>query len=118
MDPAKTTNGAEGVHLPDLPPCTTLMVTTRNSVYRLMIVEGPDVYIEGGAFFPAPTRARVEGAAIGVFHKASWIGVGMVVRLRADGRHIATSRVRSIVAVPPSGPLAQLAMACQAALSH
>ena len=36
-----------GVHLRDLPPFTTLLVWTLNSLYRVVITQWPEVYIQG-----------------------------------------------------------------------
>lgn len=56
---------AAGVHLRDLPPFATLLVWTRNSVYRVVITHWPEVYIQGGAVFPDPTSAYLDGASLG-----------------------------------------------------
>jgi hypothetical protein len=54
-----------GVQLRDLPPFTTLLVWTMNSLYRVFVTQWPEVYVQGGAFFPDPTLARVDGASGG-----------------------------------------------------
>ena len=65
----------EGVHLRDLPPFTTLLVWTMNSLYRVVVTQWPEVYIQGGAFFPDPTLAHVDGASLGgSCLRVSWIG--------------------------------------------
>jgi hypothetical protein len=66
----------EGVHLCDLPPFTTLLVRTVNSLYRIVITDGPEVYVQGGAFFPDPTLAYLEGAGIGEAASES-VGLGL-----------------------------------------
>jgi hypothetical protein len=86
-----------GVHLRDLPPFTTLLVWTMNSVYRVIITHWPEVYIQGGAFFPDPTSAYVDGASIGgSCLRVGWIGVGLLVEIRSGGRRITTSPVFAI----------------------
>ena len=86
-----------GVRLRDLPPFTTLLVWTMNSLYRVVITQGPEVYIQGGAFFPDPTSAYLDGASIGgSCLRVGWIGVGLLVEIRSGGRHIITSPVRAI----------------------
>ena len=86
-----------GVHLRDLPPFTTLLVWTMNSVYRVIITHWPEVYIQGGAFFPDPTSAYVDGASIGgSCLRVGWIGVGLLVEIRSGGRRIITSPVFAI----------------------
>lgn len=87
----------EGVHLHHLPPLTTLLVRTMNSLYRVVITQGSDVYIQGGAFFPDPTSAYIDGASIGrSCLKVGWIGIGLLVEIRSGGRRIITSPVRTI----------------------
>jgi hypothetical protein len=85
------------VHLRDLPPFTTLLVWTMNSLYRVVITHWPEVYVQGGAFFPDPTLAYVDGSSIGgSCPRIGWIGVGLLVRIRSGGRHITTSPVLAI----------------------
>jgi hypothetical protein len=87
----------EGVHLRDLPPFTTLRVWTMNSLYRVVVTQWPEVYIQGGAFFPDQTLAHVDGASFGgSCLKVGWIGTGLLVEIRAGGRHIITSPVLAI----------------------
>jgi len=85
-----------GVHLRNLPPFSTLLVWTMNSVYRVVITQWPEVYIQGGAFFPDPTAAYLDGASLGGSLRVGWIGVGLFVEIRSGGRHIITSPVRAI----------------------
>lgn len=93
-----------GVHLRDLPPFTTLLVWTVNSVYRVAITQWPEVYIQGGAFFPDPTSAYLDGASIGgSCLRVGWIGVGLLMEIRSGGRHIITSPVRAITTERASG---------------
>jgi hypothetical protein len=74
-----------------------------NSVYRVVITRGPEVYVQGGAYFPNPTSAYLDGAIItGQCLKVGWIGVGLMVQIRSGGRSIITSRVCAITAEPPS----------------
>lgn len=88
---------AGGVHLRDLPPFTTLLVWTKYSLYRVVVAEWPEAYVQGGAFFPDPTPARVEGASFGgSCLKPGWITAGLSVEIRAGGRLIITSPVRAI----------------------
>ena len=86
-----------GVDLRDLPPLTTLLVRTANSLYRMVITRWPEVYIQGGDFFPDPTAAYVDGASSGgSCLRAGWIGVGLLVELRSAGRRVTTSPVVAI----------------------
>ena len=89
----------EGVDLRDLQPCTALLVQTRHSLYRIVIIQGAEVRLQGGAFFPDPTPVYVEGATIGRnCVRVGWIGVGLSVEIRSEGRRIITSPVRAITA--------------------
>jgi len=87
----------EGVQLRHLPPLTTLLVRTTNSLYRVVITEGPEVYVQGGAHFPDPTSAYLDGARLGgSCLKLGWIAVGLLVQFRSKNRCIITSPVRAI----------------------
>ena len=86
-----------GVYLRHLPSFTTVLVWTTNSLYRLVVTEWPEVYIQGGPFFPDPTSARIDGAGIGGSSvKVGWIGAGLPMEIRCEGRHIVTSPVWDI----------------------
>jgi hypothetical protein len=95
-----------GVQLSHLPPCTTLLVRTMNSLYRLVITQGPEVYVQGGAFFPDPTPAYVDGASVGgSCVRVGWIGIGLLLEIRAGGRRTITSPVRAISTEQAPGPV-------------
>ena len=84
-----------GVHLRRLPPFTTLLVWAMNSLYRVLVTHWPEVYVQGGAFFPDPTSARVDGASFGgSCLRVGWISAGLLVEIRSGGRHIITSPVQ------------------------
>jgi hypothetical protein len=97
-----------GVRLRDLPPFTTLLVRTKNSLYRVVITHWPEVYIQGGAFFPHPTWAYIDGATLGgSCLRVGWIGVGLLLEIRSGGRHIITSPVRAITTEPAPSSVVQ-----------
>ena len=86
-----------GVHLDDLPAFTTLLVWTRNSLYRVVVTQWPEAYVHGGVFFPDPTLAYVDGARIGgSCLRVGWISTGLSVEIRSGGRYIITSPVLAI----------------------
>lgn len=94
--------GHEGVHVHRLPPLTTLLVRTTNSLYRIVVTEGCSIYVQGGEFFPDPTSAQLDGASLGGgFLRVGWIGVGLLMEIRATGRRIVTSPVLAITTERP-----------------
>lgn len=98
----------ECVRLRDLLPATTLLISTVNSVYRVLITEGPDVYVQGGSFFPVATLASIDGARIGgSCLRVDCICIGLLVEIRSGGQTIITSPVRAIVTVQASSAVAQ-----------
>lgn len=87
-----------GIALRLLEPLTELDVQTRNTRYHIVVSRDADIVIQGGAFFPTPTRAHVEGSSLGGnLLKVGWIGLGLRMEIVADGRRIVTTAVRSIV---------------------
>ena len=96
----------EGVQLGQLPPLTTLLVRTMNSLYRVVVVEATEVFVQGGEFFRDPERASLDGSsAERRCLKVGWIGVGRMMEIRSQGRRITTSPVRGIVIEPPLCPI-------------
>ena len=93
-----------GVELNQLQPLTTLLVWTWNSLYRVIVSNGSDVFVQGGALFPDPTPAHVEGASAGGGPlMTGWIGVGLLLELRVGAKRILTSPVVAIAAEGPTG---------------
>ena len=94
----------EGVQLRHLPPLTTLLVRTTNSLYRVVITHQPEVFVQGGVFFPDPTSAYLDGASIGGSSlKVGWIGVGLLMQIRRGDQLIITSPVCAITTEQESG---------------
>lgn len=95
-----------GVHLRDLPPFTTLLVWTMNSLYRVVVTHWPEVYVQGGTFFPDPTLAYVDGASFGGSSlRLGWISKDLLVEIRSGGRLIITSPVVAITTEQASSSL-------------
>jgi hypothetical protein len=87
----------EGQELGQLEPSTILIIWTWNSVYRLVVLEGSDVLVEGGSFFPEPTLAHVDGASAGgSLLTTGWIGVGLLLEFRVGAKRFVTSPVVAI----------------------
>ena len=92
-----------GVHLRHVSPFTVLLVWTMNSLYRVVVTQWPEVRIQGGAFFPDPTVAYIDGASLGgSCLRVGWIGPGLLVEIRCGGRHIITSPVLAITTAQAS----------------
>ena len=100
-------SAADGIHLRDLEPLTTLLVRTCNSLYRIVISQNTAVFVQGGQFFPDVTAARLDGSSFGgSFLKVGWIGVGLRMEIWAGDQRIITSPVRAI-ATEPHAPQAR-----------
>ncbi len=90
---------SQGVGLADVDAFSTLVVRTRNSVYRITILRpyAREVVVQGGEFFTARTRACLDGSSFGgSCLKLGWVGVGSHMEFHADDQWIITSRVRSL----------------------
>jgi hypothetical protein len=96
----------QSVRLRQLRPLTTLLVWTRNSLYRLVVTDGCNIYVQGGTFFPEPTSAHLDGASVGgSLLRVGWIGVGLPMEIRAGARRIVTSPIRAIATEQPGVPV-------------
>ena len=94
----------ECVRLSHLPPFTTLLVRTVNSLYHIVITPGPDVYVKGGPFFPVPASAYINAASAGGNHlTVGCICVGRKAEIRSGNRRVTTSPVLAITSVVASG---------------
>jgi len=88
---------ARGIHLRNVEPLTTIVVRTQNSRYRILITDGTAAIVRGGAFFPEPAPARIDGSSFGgTLLKVGWIGIGLRMEIFANGRRIITSPVRDV----------------------
>jgi len=100
LDEFALDSGCEnGVTLSDLEPGTRITVVTRNSTYRLDVLDGAQgrATVVGGTVFPEHTDVRVEGATDGGSAiKSGWIGVGLRLELTNGMRRITTSRVKAV----------------------
>ena len=94
---AKEVSARDGVCLRDLEPLTTLLVRTQHSVYRIIVIEGSSVLVQGGQFFPQASAAHLSGSGFGgSMLKLSWVGIGLSMEICPDGQRIVTSPVRTI----------------------
>jgi cyclohexyl-isocyanide hydratase len=95
---ALRSDATEGIAIDSLEPGTTLVVNTRNSQYRFVILFEPClVLVKGGAMFPEATVVRLDGAtAGGSALKMGWILVGFQIEMWLGSVRIRSSRVRSV----------------------
>jgi hypothetical protein len=97
----RPTPAAEGLHLHELEPLTTVVVRTCNSVYRIIVSERSSVRVQGGRYFPDMTSAHLNGSSAGgSLLKVAWIGIGLCMEISAGGQRIVTSPVRAIDTAP------------------
>jgi hypothetical protein len=94
----RSSGAAEGVAIDSLEPGTTLVVTTQNSYYHLVILLDPSfVLMKGGTMFPEATVVRLDGStAGGSALKMGWILVGFQIEMWLGSVRIRSSRVRSV----------------------
>jgi hypothetical protein len=107
-DVAFEADGNDGVQIDSLTPGTRVRVQTRNSEYRLTVLEGGhrQVLVQGG-ILPTVSEARVEGATDGgaALH-SGWIEVNRSLELVCGPQRIITSLVRGISIEKPASPSA------------
>jgi hypothetical protein len=98
----RTEGSIDGVAIDALDPGTTVVVETRNSRYRFVILFDPRVVlVKGGVLFPDDTVVRLEGAtAGGSALKVGWILVGLGIEMRLGSLWIRSSPVRSVSVEP------------------
>lgn len=101
----------DGVAIQSLPAGTALTVVTRNTEYRLLVIEGEQLTsIRGGRLFPDWTAAHLLGStAGGSALKIGWLAVGLQIELKVCGRVFLTSPVASIAIDDTAGERAPAA---------
>jgi hypothetical protein len=98
---------ATGVSLADLEPFARLVVRTATSLYRITVLKGTKVLVQGGKFFPDVAVADLNGSRLhGSLLKVGWIGKGLRMEILAGGRLIVTSPVRTVT-IELGGPRAR-----------
>jgi len=99
LDAWSTQDWSEGLQLDSLPALRSLTIRTRNTDYRLTVIDGQrgDVLVTGGKFFPTPTRARLNGATLGgSVIKSRGVYCGFRLEFQLDGQTIVTTRVKTV----------------------
>jgi hypothetical protein len=86
------------VALPLLLPGTHLTLHTRNTCYRMVVVDGAErrVRITGGKLFPDSTEAEVIGATDDDNVKVGWIVEGFQLELSTRRGPVLTSTVETV----------------------
>jgi len=86
------------VALPLLLAETRITLRTRNTCYRMLVVDGAArrVLVTGGRLFPESTKAEVVGARVYDDVKVGWIVEGHQLELATDRGPVVTSLVQSI----------------------
>lgn len=97
---------SDGIDLRRLAALDAIEVRTRNSCYRMSVLDPREfrVLISGGAFLPVPVEATLAGASAGgSMLKVGWILQGFRLEILHDGQRIVTTRVGEILVNPPGG---------------
>ena len=87
------------VAVPMLLPGTVVTVRTRNTLYRLKVVDGPtrQISICGGRLFPVDTEVHLVGALDGdEGTKVGWIVEGLQLQLMSSDGPVITSVVEGV----------------------
>jgi hypothetical protein len=90
----------EGVDVTGLETGTTVSVYTRNTHYRITVLNGSTgaVVMQGGLHFPTPTYVRLQSCAtLDEPAQVGFIGVGRRLQIVDGVRQVVTSPVQSIV---------------------
>lgn len=90
---------SDAVQLDSCPAFERIVVTTRRSVYDIIVLSGDagEVMIRGGRFFPDFRRARVAGSTGGGSAlKLRSICAGLSLELNANGQRFVTSKIQAI----------------------
>lgn len=96
---------SDGVSLASLAAIDQLEVRTRNSLYRITVLDGGTgrVLVLGGEFFPVWCEAHCAGSTLGgSLLKMGWVGRGFCMEFTCQGQRIVTTRAREVrrVAAP------------------
>jgi hypothetical protein len=97
----------DGVQVDRLRELDELAVQTRNSLYRMVLLEPlrGEVLVQGGRFFPEATRAQFSGCSLGgAFLKLRGIYVGFRMEIQVGLEMVITSDVRSVEVMSSGRP--------------
>lgn len=92
-----------GIDVSRLSAITRLTVRTRNTLYRLTVLDPREwqVLVLGGRFFPTERIAYLCGSGYGgSLLKIAWVGVGMCCEFSSQGQRVVTSPVEDFEVLP------------------
>lgn len=92
---------SDDINLAELEPLTTLRVRTANTLYRIIVVRGTNVLIQGGKSFPETTTGELFSFGVKSV-RFGWIGVGLRMEIYCGHRCVVTSPVRHFAIEPPA----------------
>jgi hypothetical protein len=98
LDHVESDPNRRSVALPLLLPGTLVSLHTRNTCYRLVVIDGSErrVQISGGKLFPENTDAELIGAIDDEGVKVGWIVQGFQLELLTERGPVLTSAVESV----------------------
>jgi len=98
LDHVESDPNRRSVALPLLLPGTFVILHTRNTCYRLVVIDGAErrVQINGGKLFPENTDVEVIGAIDDEGVKVGWIVQGFQLELLSERGPVLTSSVESV----------------------
>jgi len=100
-----------GVQLDKLAVGACLEAQTRNTLYKIKVLENEKYMIEGGFYFEEPTEASIAGSTWGgSMLKQGWLGIDMYIefwhpnnRLGNGNGTITTTAVKSLKVIASDG---------------
>ena len=98
LDHVESDPNRRSVALPLLLPGTLVTLHTRNTCYRLVVIDGSErrVQISGGKLFPENTDVELIGAIDDEGVKVGWIVQGFQLELLTERGPVLTSTVESV----------------------
>jgi hypothetical protein len=98
LDHVESDPNRRSVALPLLLPGTLVVLHTRNTCYRLVVIDGSErrVQISGGKLFPENTDVELIGAIDDEGVKVGWIVQGFQLELLSERGPVLTSSVESV----------------------
>jgi len=98
LERVETGPGLISVALPLLSPGTQITAHTRNTCYRMEVMDGPSrrVMINGGLLFPQGAEVEVIGATDDEGVRVGWIVEGLQIELSTVRGPVLTSIVESL----------------------